>query len=94
MKKIMLTAVMALMAGSAFANDRIEHQVESDPKYQAIAEKAAKMLEARGYQVHDVDADDHLGKPALDVEAVKNNQEYDIKLSYPDLKIIYEKRDY
>lgn len=94
MKKIMFAAVAVLMAGTAFSNDLIERQVESDPNYQANVAKAVKMLEARGYQVHDVDADDHLGKPALDVEAFKNNREYDIKLSYPDLKIIYEKIDY
>lgn len=51
------------------------------------------MLEAHGYRVHDVDAGDYLGKPALDVDVEKLGREYDIKLSYPDLKIIREKRD-
>lgn len=51
------------------------------------------MLEQRGYQVYDVDADDHWGKPVLEVEAYKDGREYDIVLSYPDLKIIKEQLD-
>lgn len=51
------------------------------------------MLEQRGYQVRDIEADDHWGKPVLEADAYKNGQEYDIVLSYPDLKIIKEKVD-
>lgn len=52
------------------------------------------MLEQRGYRVHDIDADDYRGRPVLDVEAYKGGREYDIKLSYPDLRIIKERIDY
>ena len=52
------------------------------------------MLEQRGYQVHEIDPDDHWGKPVLEIEAYKNGREYDIILSYPDLKIIRETIDY
>ena len=38
--------------------------------------------------------DDHWGKPVLEIEAYKNGREYDIILSYPDLKIIRETIDY
>lgn len=41
----------------------------------------------------DIDADDYRGQPALEVEASKGNQEYDIKLAYPSLKILKEKLD-
>lgn len=56
--------------------------------------KAVKMLEQRGYQVHDVEADSRRGQPVLDIEAFKDGREYDIVLSYPDLKIIKERIDY
>lgn len=88
-----LAVTLALTTSAAWAGDRIERQVENDPDYRANVDKAIKMLEARGYRVHDVDADDYLGKPALDVDAEKIGREYDIKLSYPDLKILREKRD-
>jgi hypothetical periplasmic protein len=52
------------------------------------------MLEQRGYQVHDVEADSRRGQPVLDIEAFKDGREYDIVLSYPDLKIIKERIDY
>ena len=94
MKKILLTAVIALSAATAFANDYIEHRIYSDKNFEQNRAKAVRMLKDRGYRVHDVDADDHWGKPVLEVEAYKNGREYDIVLSYPDLKIIKEQVDY
>ena len=88
MKKLLLAAVISLSAAAAFAGDHAERQIYGDPNFEL------KMLEQRGYQVHDVDADDHWGKPVLEVEAYKNGREYDIVLSYPDLKIIKEQVDY
>ena len=63
-------------------------------KLRANRAKAVKMLEQRGYQVHDVDADSRRGQPVLEVEAFKDGREYNIVLSYPDLKIIKERIDY
>lgn len=94
MKKLILGTVISLFTASAFAGDHIERQIYSDSNFEQNRAKAVKMLEQRGYQVHDIDADDHWGKPVLEVEAYKNGREYDIVLSYPDLKIIKEKVDY
>ena len=41
-----------------------------------------------------VEADSRRGQPVLDIEAFKDGREYDIVLSYPDLKIIKERIDY
>ena len=97
MKKFVIATMLALTAAvatPAMADDRIEQQVYSDANFAQNRAKAVKMLEQRGYQVHSIDADDHWGKPVLEVEAYKNGQEYDIVLSYPDLKIIKEQIDY
>ncbi|WP_107860202.1 PepSY domain-containing protein [Neisseria cinerea] len=94
MKKLLLAAVISLSAAAAFAGDHAERQIYGDSNFEQNRVKAVKMLEQRGYQVHDVDADDHWGKPVLEVEAYKNGHEYDIVLSYPDLKIIKEQVDY
>lgn len=93
MKKFVFTALIAAAAASSFANDRIERQVYNDANFAQNRAKAVQMLEQRGYQVRDIEADDHWGKPVLEADAYKNGQEYDIVLSYPDLKIIKEKVD-
>ncbi len=93
MKKFVLAAVFAAVTSTAFANDYIEQQIYSDKNFEQNRAKAVRMLEQRGYQVHDIEADDKWGKPVLEVEAYKNGREYDITLSYPSLKIIREKLD-
>ena len=94
MKKFLLTAIVALSAATAGANDYIEYKIYSDKNFEQTRAKAVKMLEQRGYQVHDVEADSRRGQPVLDIEAFKDGREYDIVLSYPDLKIIKERIDY
>lgn len=61
MKKLLLAAVVSLSAATAFAGDSAERQIYGDPHFEQNRTKAVKMLEQRGYQVHDVDADDHWG---------------------------------
>jgi len=80
--------------GKYYDDDYIEHQIYSDRNFEQNRAKAIRMLEQRGYRVHDIDADDYRGRPVLDVEAYKGGREYDIKLSYPDLRIIKERIDY
>lgn len=94
MKKFLLTASVALSAATAGAGDYIEQKIYSDKNFEQNRAKAVKMLEQRGYQVHDVEADSRRGQPVLDIEAFKDGREYDIVLSYPDLKIIKERIDY
>ena len=63
MKKLLLTAIVALSAAVAGANDYIEHQIYSDKNFEQNRTKAIRMLEQRGYRVHDIDADDYRGRP-------------------------------
>ncbi len=94
MKKFLLTAIVALSTATAGAGAYIEQKIYSDKNFEQNRAKAVKMLEQRGYQVHDIDADSRRGQPVLDIEAFKDGREYDIVLSYPDLKIIKERIDY
>lgn len=92
---LLLASVLATgMVSTAFAGDYIENQVYQDPNYQANLKKAETILIQKGYTISDLDVDDWRGKPIFDVEAWKGNAKYDIKMSYPDLKIISEKRDW
>lgn len=104
MKKLILAAAVTLMAATATARDRhdyrgmdredrIEVQIYDDPNFDANLDKAEKILERQGYQVHDIEPDVYRGKPALDIEATKNGRDYDIKMSYPALKILSAKID-
>ncbi|MDK4529174.1 PepSY domain-containing protein [Kingella kingae] len=94
MKKLFLAAILAATASSAFANDRIENQIYSDSNFPQKKAQARQILESKGYQVGEIDADDHWSKPVLEIEAYKNNRKYDILMSYPNLKIIKESIDY
>ena len=93
MKKFVLAAALVLVSAAASADNHIEYRIRNDRNYEQNRAKAVRMLEQRGYQVHDIEADDKWGKPVLEVEAYKNGREYDITLSYPSLKIIREKLD-
>ncbi|MDO4641644.1 MAG: PepSY domain-containing protein [Neisseria sp.] len=94
MKKWLLTSTLIALSTSAFAgDDRIEQKIYQDPAFEQNRAKAVKLLESRGYRITDIEADDYMGKPAFDVEAYKGRDEYDIKLSYPDLRILKEKLD-
>ena len=94
MKKLLLTAIVALSATVAGANDYIEHQIYSDPSFEQKRAQVMRILERRGYQVHEIEADDRRGRPVLKAEAFKNGREYDIVFSWPDLRIISERIDY
>lgn len=92
---ISTTAVTATVAQAGYDHDdRIEAQVYQDMNFDKNVQKAIEILTKKGYQVGDIEADAYRGKPALDIEAYKNNAKYDIKMSYPDLNILKEVRDW
>ena len=77
-----------------YDDDYIEHQIYSDPSFEQKRAQVMRILERRGYQVHEIEADDRRGRPVLKAEAFKNGREYDIVFSWPDLRIISERIDY
>lgn len=97
MKKILATvlALSLLTPAVAFADndDHIEREIRTDVNYQANVKKATQLLQSKGYQVVGIDPDVHRGQKTLGVEAYKNGQEYDIRLSYPNLEILSERLD-
>lgn len=80
--------------GKYYDDDYIEHQIYSDPSFEQKRAQVMRILERRGYQVHEIEADDRRGRPVLKAEAFKNGREYDIVFSWPDLRIISEHIDY
>ena len=94
MKKFVFTALIAAAAASSFAGDRIERQVYNDANFAQNRAKAVQMLEQRGYQVRNIEADDHWGKPVLEADAYKNGQEYDVIIDAKTGNVLSAKRDY
>lgn len=80
--------------GKYYDDDYIEHQIYSNPSFEQKRAQVMRILERRGYQVHEIEADDRRGRPVLKAEAFKNGREYDIVFSWPDLRIISERIDY
>lgn len=95
LKNLVLASLVAMLSVSAVADndvsDRIETNIYQDKNFETVKQQAIAKLTKQGYEVADIDADDYRFKPALSVEAYKNGQEYDIKLSYPDLMVLKEK---
>lgn len=81
---------------SAHADDYLEFQTRQDVNFDKNVQKAVAILTKKGYQVDtaSIDVDDRWGKPVLEIDAYKGATKYDIVMSYPDLKILKEKRDW
>ena len=80
--------------GKYYDDDYIEYQIYSDPSFEQKRAQVMRILERRGYQVHEIEADDRRGRPVLKAEALKDGRQYDIVFSWPDLQIISERIDY
>ncbi|MDO4895853.1 MAG: PepSY domain-containing protein [Moraxella sp.] len=98
MKKWFLVISLSLVSvcfshAHANQNGQIEQQIRADKDYDTNVAKARSMLQARGYQVKEIKAGAENGQKCLEVEAYKGASKYEVKLDYPNLKIIKEKLD-
>ena len=92
---ILLTGMVGsgvMTIASANASDRIEQQIYQSRDFGRLAKHIRMDLQRQGYHVMNVKADDHHDKPAIKVYAKKGNQAYEMKYSYPDLKLIESKQ--
>lgn len=54
--------------------------------------KAIRKLQERGYQVHSIELQTHYGEPVFVNHTSKNGVRYTVTLTYPNLKIVQERR--
>lgn len=77
------------MGGMAIAsnhyNDHGEQQIYRDGNFGQVASQLRQNLRSSGYNVMDIQAD---GSNKINVYAKKNNQPYQLKYTYPELKLI------
>ena len=65
-----------------------QSSVYRDGNFGTIAQKLRRDLSRSGYQVMDIQSDNYRGTQSLVVYAKKNNQPYELKYTYPGLKLI------
>lgn len=65
-----------------------QSSVYRDGNFGTIAQKLRRDLSRSGYQVMDIQTDTYNGNQSLIVYAKKNNQPYELKYTYPGLKLI------
>lgn len=56
--------------------------------YKRVSQTLSNNLRRQGYQVMDIRSDNYRGNRAITAIARKNNQTYELKYSYPDLRLI------
>lgn len=88
----LLTTVGCTAMASDYNNQNPNYKNQSsvyrDGNFGTIAQKLRRDLSRSGYQVMDIQADSYRGNPSLVVYAKKNNQPYELKYTYPGLKLI------
>ncbi|WP_201587655.1 PepSY domain-containing protein [Psychrobacter jeotgali] len=74
-------------------DDDIEDRIKQEARYPAIRQRAIRKVNGMGYQVTDIELDEKNNRGIFEIEAKRGGQEYEIELSYPDLRVIKLERD-
>ena len=84
------TAMASDYGNQNYGNQNYNNQssVYRDGNFGTIAQKLRRDLSRSGYQVMDIQSDNYRGTQSLVVYAKKNNQPYELKYTYPGLKLI------
>ncbi len=73
--------------------NNLEDKIKNESRYPSIKQSAINKLSNQGYNVTDIEIDEQDDREVFKVEAERDNQEYDIILSYPDLSTIKFEKD-
>lgn len=84
------TTIGCTAMASDYGNQNHNNQsfVYRDGNFGTIAQKLRRDLSRSGYQVIDIQSDNYRGTQSLVVYAKKNNQPYELKYTYPGLKLL------
>lgn len=96
---VVLLSIVTLNLSSAWAHDKGHDKSKAKPpqtqeslEFTQTRTQAITKLRERGYQVHSIQLQMHLGEPVFVIHTSKNGVRYLVKLTYPNLKIIQERR--
>ncbi|WP_250163542.1 hypothetical protein [Psychrobacter sp. WY6] len=84
------TSVGCAVVGSGYDNYPVYggNDDYGNADYNRISQKLRADLRRKGYQVMDIKSDNYRGNRIMTAYAKKNNQAYELKYTYPDLKLI------
>ena len=87
---ILGTTVGCTVVGSGYDNQSVYHGDDSykDRSFNSLSQQLRQDLRRNGYQVMDIKPDNYRGNRTILVNAKKNNQAYELRYSYPNLKLI------
>jgi hypothetical protein len=87
------TTVGCTVAGPGYDNRPIyRDNNNSTVNYNRVSQQLRQDLRRKGYQVMDIKSDDYRGNRALIAHARKNNQNYELRYTYPSLRLINSNR--
>lgn len=73
--------------------DDLEDRIKKESRYPSIKQSAINKIKNMGYQIDKIEIDEDNGQAIFEIEAKRGGQDYDIDMSYPDLKIIKSEKD-
>lgn len=84
------TTVGCTVVGPGYGNDSIYRGDSNygNANFDRVSRQLRQDLNRKGYQVLDIKPDNYRGNRSIIAYAKKNNQAYELKYTYPDLKLI------
>ncbi|WP_261862547.1 hypothetical protein [Psychrobacter sp. JCM 18900] len=84
------TTVGCTVVGSGYDNQPVYRGGDNSQNnnFHRVSQQLRQDLRRKGYQVIDIRADSYRGDRALTAYAKKNNQAYELKYTYPALRLI------
>ncbi len=88
------TTAGCTVAGSGYGNQPVYRggDTYSNADYNRVSQQLRQNLRRQGYQVMDIRSDNYRGDRALTAHVRKDNQNYELKYAYPNLKLISSNR--
>ncbi len=88
------TTVGCTVVGPGYDNQPVYRGDDNNRNrsFNSLSQQLRQDLRRKGYQVMDIKPDNYRGNRAIIAYAKKNNQVYELRYSYPDLKLISSNR--
>ncbi|WP_420229947.1 hypothetical protein ACOBWA_00935 [Psychrobacter sp. ER1] len=89
------TTVGCAVVGSGYDNQPVYRgdNNSQNNNFNRVSQQLRQDLRRKGYQVIDIRADSYRGDRALTAYAKKNNQAYELKYTYPTLRLISSSKE-
>ena len=89
------TMVGCTVVGPGYDNNSVyrgDKGYDNNASYNRVSQRLRQDLRRKGYQVIDIKSDNYRGNRAITAYAKKSNQTYELKYTYPSLKLISSNR--